>query len=186
MIRATVTICFLLIAAQSAFSQIDSTLFRSWSFAVAGNEYGYDTGLGVELSSPGLVNGRICLRLKASTVWMESYWALRDRWARFQLVEVMAVYQFAPVERARPYLEAGLIEVFPSRKFSDVTSRQGVAVRAGVELFVHTSRRMHMVYFFGGGINQVRAVAEKLDNAPTYANGFVFTTGLRFYVPVAR
>jgi hypothetical protein len=184
--RFILTIGIILIALQSVYGQVDSSLYRSWSVSAGGNEYGYDSGLGIELGTRGLVNGRLCFRVKANTVWMESYRAVNDQWARYQLVEVMAVYQFSPVERARPYVEFGLIEVFPSKKFSDVSSIQGVGIRTGVELFVFTSSDLHVACYFGGGINRINAIAEKMESAPDYANGFVFTTGLRFYLPARR
>ena len=183
---AVSTIVILFLSVNAVHAQYDSSLLRSWSVAVVANEYGYDSGLGLELGSPGFLNGRLSVRLKASTVWMESYRAIYDHWARFQLVEAMAIYQFNLIDRARPYIEVGLIEVFPSGKFSDITSVQGVGVRTGFELFVYTSRRLHVACYFGGGINQVNAVAEKLESHPVYADGFVFMTGLRFYVPDAR
>jgi hypothetical protein len=168
------------------FAQIDSSLFRSWSISVSANEYGFDTGLGVDLSSPAFLNGAFCFRLKASTVWMEAYTAVYDRHATYQLIEVMSVYQFSHVDRARAYLEAGIIEVFPSGKFSDVMSVQGFGARVGAELFAYSSRKLNVACFFGGGINRIKAVAEKIESRPSYADGFVFTTGLRFYVPGPR
>jgi hypothetical protein len=184
--RSSLTIGIILIALQSVFGQIDSSLYRSWSVSVGGNEYAYDSGLGIELGTRSLVNGRLCFRVKANTVWMESYRAVNDQWARYQLIEVMAVYQFSPVERARPYVEFGLIEILPSKKFSDVSSIQGVGIRTGVELFVFTSSDLHVACYFGGGLNHVHAVAEKMESTPDYADGFVFTTGLRFYLPTPR
>jgi hypothetical protein len=186
MIRFTLTIGTILIALQTMNAQIDSSLYRSWSVSVGGNEYDYDSGLGIEFGTRSLVDGRLCFRVKANTVWMESYFAVNDQWTRYQLIEVMAVYQFSPIERARPYVEFGLIEIFPSKKFSDVSSIQGVGIRTGVELFVFTSSHLHVACYFGGGINQIHAVAEKMERAPDYADGFVFTSGLRFYLPTPR
>lgn len=184
--RIILSTCIALLLPQTVCGQLDSSLFRSWEASFAANEYNYDSGLGLELASPGLLNSPVCFRLKASKVWMNEYRAATGEWANYYLVELMAVYQFPTVDRARPYIELGLIEVFPSRKFSDVTSIAGVGVRAGIELFVFRNDRLQVAYYFGGGLNRVRAIAEKIDSAPQYAQGFVFTTGLRFYLPYSR
>jgi hypothetical protein len=182
MMRLIVFVGALFLSVHTVSGQVDSVLARSWSFSLGANEYSYDTGLGGELASPSIMYGRLCFRIKASTVWMESFRAVNGCWARYGFVEAMAVYQFHAIERARPYIEAGVINVFPSGKFSDVASVQGVGFRTGVELFLFTSARIHVVYYFGGGINSVKAVAEKMEIAPSYADGFTFTTGLRFYI----
>lgn len=183
MMRLIVVIVMLFLSLHQVFGQVDSVLARSWSLSVGAHEYGYDTGLGGELGSPSIINGRVCLRLKASAVWSGSYWAVHDRWVRYGLVEVMAVYQFRAIQRAKPYIEAGLINVFPSQKFSDIVSIQGLGLRTGAELFVFMNDRLHVVYYFGGGLNSVNAIAEKMEAPSSYADGFTFTTGFRLYLP---
>jgi hypothetical protein len=171
---------------QATLAQVDTTLYRSWSVGVVAGEQGYDSNLGLEATTRGLFNGRICLRLRGNIVWMEAYKAFYDRWTTYHVMELSTVYQFPYIERVRPYMELGVIEVLPSETFSSLRRVDGLAFRAGIEMFVVTRPGFHVAYYFAGAVNRIEAYAEKMDNNPRYAEGIGFNMGFRFYVKGAR
>ena len=162
-----------------AFSQIDSSLFRSWSAGITLSEYGYDGGLGVEITSPGLLKGTLCLRSRSNAIWMEDYKITHDRWATYYLIELLGIYQFPFFENTRPYVEIGIIEIIPGGTAPGADETSGLTGRVGLEMFIISQRKLHIAYYINGGGNLLPATPER---ARRYADGFIFSSGLRFYV----
>lgn len=154
---------------------------KSFSVGITAGEYGYDSGIGVEISTPCIQNTSLCFRVKGLVSWLEQYKADYDKWARYKSLNVSTVYNIYVFERSRAYIELGTYFIFPDAEFSQRKSIQGFSGVTGVELFVITNPNFHMCYYFSGGIGYIRAYADKLENNPRYGNGFVFNNGFRFY-----
>lgn len=164
----------------TAYGQIEPS-HRSFSFGLSANEYGYDPGIGIEISTPGFFNSRLCVRLKGNITWLEEYKATYDHWAKYRSISAIIVYNFNSVEGMRVYSGMGPYAIFPGNKFSDSRMVEGVICETGVELSVVTTPAMRITYYFSGGLAYINAYAEKLENNPRYGNGFVFSNGFRFY-----
>jgi hypothetical protein len=154
---------------------------NTFSVGISAGEYGYDSGVGIEVGTPCFGNIPLCLRLRATVSWLEWYKATYDHWARYESINVSMVYHFFTEERSRAYLETGTYTIFPDEKFSQRRSIQGIASSIGIELFLITKPKLNMCYYFSGGYAHIRAYADKLENKPRFGNGFVFNNGFRFY-----
>jgi hypothetical protein len=154
---------------------------KTFSLGVTAGEYGYDAGVGVEISTPCIQNTSLCFRIKGMVTWLEQYKADYDTWARYESLNVATVYNVYTFERSRLYIELGTYFIFPDAKFSKQKSIQGISGSTGVELSVITSSNFLMCYYFSGGIGYIRAYADRLENKPRYGNGIVFSNGFRFY-----
>jgi hypothetical protein len=171
----------LALTTQDVFSQVQPALHKSFSLGILAGEYGYDMGVGVELGTPCLFKNRISFRIKANRNWLEPYNTIHGRWARYETISTSMVYNMPLTDRARLYFEVGTYYIFPDNKFSDRKIVPGITSSVGVELFVFTSSKLNICYYFSGGIGYVHAHAEKLENEPHYGNGFIFNNGFRFY-----
>jgi hypothetical protein len=166
---------------QHGYSQVYSSLHKSFSFGVLGGEYGYDMGIGLEVGTPSIFKNRILFRIKATRNWLELYQISHNRLARYETATVSMVYNTPLFEGTRGYLELGTYSVFPDRKYSDAKTYLGLSCSIGVEMIVVTTPNFNMSYYFSGGIGYAQAYADKLENKPRFADGFVFNNGLRFY-----
>jgi len=126
---AEILIALAMLPLQETIAQVDTTLYRSWSVGVVGGEQGYDPNLGLEATTRGLFNGRVCLRLRGNVIWMEAYKTYYGNWTAYHAMELLAVYQFPYIERVRPYVELGVIEVLPSETFSNLRRVDGLTGR---------------------------------------------------------
>lgn len=143
--------------------------------------FGDDDGLGVEFGTPSFFDKRLSLRFKANTVWLESYKAATDHSARYQSLSTSLVYNIAMIERKMFFAELGTQMIYPDARFSDANLVPGYYFLAGVDLFAKITSNVKFVYFFAGGAIFSEAHAERLEGSPHYANGLLFSNGLRFY-----
>lgn len=169
------------LAIPSASAQTHSNSYKSFSLGILGGEYGDDTGVGIEIGTPFLFNNRVSLRARANLNWLEAYKANFDKWVKYETLTTSLTYHALVVQRVRGYVEVGALFVFPDKSFSDKKARQGLTSSIGVELFVFTDPGLDVFYYFSGGYSLVKATAEKLEDRPHYASGFVFNNGFRFY-----
>ena len=154
---------------------------RQCSFAITASRFGNDDGLGVEFGTPSLFANRLSLRMKANTVWLGSYKAATNQWARYQSVGASLVYNVAMIERSMFYTELGTQVIFPDVKFSNESHVPAWYFLTGLDLFFKINSHVKFTYFFAGGVITSDAHAEKLEGNPHYANGFLFSNGLRVY-----
>lgn len=175
-----IVIAFLLLTS-AARAQTTSLPGNTFSIGITGGEYGYDSGLGLEVSTSTFRNTAVFLRVRGTVSWLELYKSTYDQWVRYETLNVSMVYNIFAFERSRGYVEMGTYMIFPNAKFSEHRSFQGLTSSMGVELFVITNPKFNMCYYFSSGFGYVRAYADKLENRPRYGNGFVFNNGLRFY-----
>ncbi len=174
---------FWLLPTQS-FSQIDSTLLQRLSgpgIGIFAGTLGVDAGVGLEVSSPSFLKKRFYLRVKGGINWSEWYKVQVDDNVTYPFLGASLVFNTRPMNRSRVFVEAGEFVSFPSDKFSEKKSVYGFSVSTGAELFLTHNPHLTFSYFFGGGLSFCYTTAEKLENKPSYGNGFVFNTGLRAY-----
>jgi hypothetical protein len=140
-----------------------------------------DPFVAIEASSPAFLGEHFRINAKASLAWLEEYKAKTDRWTTFHFYQAGLLYYTPMIDRARPYVEAGLLVLSPARCASEATLQKGFYSLLGVELFVENKERYNICYFFAGGYQHLNTRAEKIEAQPAYAKGFVFTNGLRIY-----
>jgi hypothetical protein len=168
----------------SCYSQIDTNSYSHtdhFSVGLIAGEYGNDSGIGIELSSPMISGGPFCVRSKGIVNLLEQYKAAKDHWAKYTSLGVFIVFNTKLIDRSRVYFEVGTFSVIAEKKFADKKYSQGYGGSVGVELFIVNNEKLNLCYYFSGGFNYLRAHAEKLENKPLYGNGFIFNNGLRFY-----
>jgi hypothetical protein len=171
---------------QQGYSQVHPGLHRCFSLGVSASESGYDTGIGAEVGTPSLFANRISFRAKVNHNWLEIYKATYNQWAKYETASVTMVYNTMFMGHGRASVDVGIYNVFPDNKFSSRKSIHGITSAIGAELFIHSRPNLNVCYYFSGGINYIRAYAERLENKPRYANGIAFSTGFRFYLPTAN
>jgi len=154
---------------------------KQCSFSIAASKFGNDDGLGVEFGTPSLFAKRLSVRMKANTVWLEAYKAATTQCARYQTVGASLVYNVATIERSTFYAELGSQVIFPNAKFSNESRVPAWYILTGIDLFFKLTSHVKFSYFFAGGIISSDAHAEKLEGNPHYADGFLFSNGLRVY-----
>jgi len=110
---------------------------------------------------------------------MEDYKKAHDRWANYYLIELLGIYQFPFFENTRPYIEIGMIEIIPNGTSRNANPAPGLTGKIGLEMFVVSHPGLHIAYYITAGGNLVHAAAERTLH---YADGFIFPTGLRFYI----
>lgn len=165
----------------TAHCQQTSPINRSFSIAALAGDYGYDTGIGLEVGTPTLMK-HWGFRLKGTKNWLEAYNAQFNTWAKYEILTVSMMYYPMMLQRARTYLESGPMIIFGDKKFTDQKLVYGFSSSLGVELFVFSDERTTICYYFSGGYAVVDAYAEKLETKPRYGQGFIFNNGFRLFL----
>ena len=151
------------------------------SFGVNAGELGYDPWLGVEVSSRAFWKDHFKLTARASLVWLEAHKIQTDHWITFKNYGLGMRYYTQLIERARFYSEAGIAGLHLNKDISSRKFSPGSYALLGVEIFVENTDDYNISYFFGGGYQQAKGVANKMEPNATYGKGFLFTNGFRFY-----
>ena len=147
------------------------------------SSFGQDFGWGLHLTSPYFAKERLAVRLSAqyqyyehvdtskNTVW-SPYWAFD-----LGLVSASAVL----LDFLRLYSHTGAIVALPNAQFSSKVVAFGAFSKLGIELMFSSNQKAWGSYFIEGGWVGIFSAADKLPNAPIYGNGFLASTGVRFY-----
>ena len=154
---------------------------KQCSFSITAGRFGSDDGLGVEFGTPSLFANRLSLRMKANTVWLESHKDATSQRARYQAVGASLVYNVAMVKRSMFYTELGSQVIFPNAEFSNESRVPAWYILTGLDVFFKLTSHVKFTYFFAGGVISSGAHAEKIEGSPHYADGFLFSNGLRVY-----
>jgi hypothetical protein len=166
------------------FSQVDSALWERVSRISIGASLGIqglNPEIGIDITSPAFLKKSLAVRIHASTNWLEWYKVQTDDWVTYPELAATLVYNTRPSQRTRLFVEAGPFFLFPSRNFSEKNFEPGFKALAGAEMFITYGPHLTVSYFFGAGLAICNADAERLDNRPTYGDGFIFKNGLRCY-----
>ena len=151
-----------------------------FSFAASAGMRAYDSEIGIEIGTPSFFKGSVCFRIKGNLAWLESYKAAYDQWAKYKSLTGVMVYNMNMLERSRVYVEFGTYFIFPDDTYSNSRYVQGITGSLGVELFF-SPKTKRASYFFSGGFAYIDAIADKMEDQPSYGSGFVFSNGFRFY-----
>jgi hypothetical protein len=184
------TICFLLAVAQvfyapSAYPQNANAQHAfpdRWSVGISAANYGYDPGLGLEITTPPIWSQKLSLRLRGNYAWVEAYKVSTGHWASYTSFAAGMVYHSQLYERARIQVEIGLFNIVPDHEISIDKNMQGIYELTGLEFFIVNKEEHHLAYHFGAGLSHAFAYAEKIEGRPRLGNGFVFINGFRFYL----
>lgn len=162
-------------------AQVYSLAGNAGSIAVSAGEYGYDTGIGIEVGTPRIRNTNVYFRAKGNLVWFERYKAQYDQWLNYKSLNISMGYNVFSEERIGVYVDLGTYIIFPNQKVTQQKLVQGITSTVGLEIFVMTSERFDLSYYFNAGIADARAYADQLENKPRYGHGFLFSNGFRLY-----
>ncbi|HEY0656271.1 MAG TPA: hypothetical protein VGD65_24220 [Chryseosolibacter sp.] len=150
------------------------------SIGISAGHYDYDPAIGLEVTSPGILNN-FRFRLKVNHNWSERYQAASGHWANFNSYWCAFIYNTDAVDRTRIFLESGAYLIQPNKVFSSAKMHTGCFAAIGVEFFVAPNTRERFSYFFSGGFAAINARADKLEGRPHYGHGFIFTNGFRYF-----
>lgn len=142
-------------------------------------EYQDDFGIGLNLSSPYFVHDRIGIRLKSNLMYHQAVIDGSTTWAPYGNVSLGFIGVGGNVsERIRLYGEGGFIAILPSNLISNADIETGGYGVFGFEFFFSHFGN----YFIELGGMGSGAVADRLDGAPIYSNGFTMSTGFRYFL----
>lgn len=144
------------------------------------NQFQKDFGIGLHLVSPFFFKKTIAIRLGGSLQWLQY---IDDKqtttWTAFPAFQ-LGIRGKHPIlnEQLQVYGEGGSMLLLPSSKFS---SNQFVI--GGYGLFGFEFRpKSKMAYFIELGGLGTGAIADKVNGKPIYSNGFMTSTGFRWYL----
>jgi hypothetical protein len=152
-----------------------------FSFGVTASDFSFDSGLGIEVTSPRVLRKAVCFRFKGSMNWMEQYKATYDHWAKYSTLAASVVVYSDFFERVRWYVDVGPFIIIPESRISDRKYIEGGSGIVGLEIFVINTPHTNICYYFGVGAAHCTAYADKLEARPRYGNGIIITNGFRFY-----
>ncbi len=150
------------------------------SFGITAGHYYFDPAIGLEITSPGILNN-FRFRVRANHNWSERYQAASGHWATFNSYWCALTYNTDPIDRTRIFLESGAYLIQPDKVFSSARIHTGCFAAVGVELFVAPNTTERLSYFFSGGFAAINARADKLEGRPRYGQGVIFTNGFRYF-----
>jgi hypothetical protein len=165
-------------SAQGAIST--GTLDRT-SIGISAGHYEGDGGLGIDISTPSFFRSHLKFRVRGNFVWLESYKFTTGKWATYQTLWAGVVYHKHILESTNFFCESGTFLISANREFSTQRTQFGYYAVAGLEIYLYETSGFGATYYFSPGLTSCNAHADKLENSPQYANGFVFNTGFRFY-----
>lgn len=151
----------------------------STGFGFQLNQYQNDFGFGISITSPLIIKNRAAVRLRGNLMYNEYIENESTHWEPYTNLSLGLLSLGGKVsERIRLYGEGGFIFIFPPDKISDDNLVFGGYGIFGFEFFMSHSGN----YFIELGGIGTGATAEKVENKPIYSNGFLISTGLRFYL----
>lgn len=148
------------------------------------SSFGKDFGWGLNFTSPYFAKKRIAVRLSAQyhyyehldSTFTETLWS---PYAAFKLGMVSTSNVL--LDFLRLYSHTGALIVVPNAIFSDVPVAFGAYSKLGIEIMFSSNQKAWGSYFVEGGWIGVFSKATKLPGQPIYGNGFLASTGVRFY-----
>ncbi len=141
-------------------------------------QYQNDFGIGLNLTSPYVLDKRVAIRLRGNLMWNEHLNGESEvTWSPYSNLSLGVVGVAGEIGSfARLYAEGGLIFLFPSDDFSSENSVSGGYGLFGFEFFMNK----HSNYFIEMGGIGTGAKADKVPTKPIYSNGLLLSTGFRF------
>lgn len=158
----------------SVFSQESSVSGFGLGFQL--NETGGDFGLGLNLHSPALIKESIQIRLRANAMYLEYANQEEITWEPYYTIMLgLSSVSTKISEAVALYGEGGVVLLLSSDTYSSSATEIGGYGIFGFEFYFADS----FTYFLEAGGVGIGAVADKVENKPIYANGFLMSVGWR-------
>lgn len=143
------------------------------------SQYQQDFGVGLNLTSPYLANGKFAIRLRGHLMYNEHVEDNETTWTPYANATLGLIGGSGPVGGfARLYGEGGLIGLFPSDDFSSEDFVFGGYGLFGFEFFMS---RANSFFLEVGGVG-TGATADQIPTRPIYSNGLTIGAGYRIYL----
>ena len=142
------------------------------------NQFQDDFGIGLNISTPYLLNESLAIRVRANLVWHQhTDQSNEGTWTPYSNISIGFIGVGGTIgDFMRLYGEGGLMYVLPSDTFSSESSEFGGYGLFGFEFFLH----QHGNYFIELGGIGIGANADKVPGSPIYSNGFLTSVGYRY------
>lgn len=141
-------------------------------------EYQNDFGLGLNLTSPLLLNDHLGFRLKGNMMFNQAVIDGKSDWVPYSNISLGMIGIGGLVsEQIRLYGEGGVIAIFPSGDISTADQEFGGYGLFGFEFFFYEGGN----YFIEIGGVGTGAQADRLETEPIYSNGLSLSAGFRFF-----
>ena len=151
------------------------------SAGISAGHYRYDPGIGVECTTPAILQNHLNLRIRASVQWLEAYQAVHYSWMSYQTFSTGLVYNSKLFERTRFYAEFGILGILPNSRFSDKPVAGGFYEFNGLEMILLPRKDYTLCLYLGAGPAFIKVFADKIEGNPRYGNGLHFINGFRVY-----
>ncbi len=161
----------------------DGAQLRRANFAVGYhlNNFRYDFGYGLNVTSPYFFNDRVAVRLSVNTMYFEGIPAGRTEmeWMPYTVYKLGLIGASTVVnDLFRLYSEGGFLYIVPNSRFSGKTSCGGYG-HFGFEFFM--DKNAPSCFFIELGSVGSGIKAEKIAGKPYYAAGFAVAAGFRYH-----
>ncbi len=182
--RVSLVLAILLILALPSVALAgDGAQLRRANFAVGYhlNNFRYDFGYGLNVTSPYFFNDRVAVRLSVNTMYFEGIPAGRTGmdWMPYTVYKLGLLGASTVVnDLFRLYGEGGFLYIVPNSRFSEKNSLGGYG-HFGFEFFM--DQNAPLCYFIELGSVGSGTRAEKIAGKPYYAAGFAAAVGLRYH-----
>lgn len=150
-----------------------------FSFGIHLNLLPRDLGVGINITSPYLVNSKIAARISTNYQWLQTTnISGSPKWALYNNIRAGLIGVTGFIGKSiRVYGEGGMVVLIPNPDASDKITSGGYG-QMGFEFFF--VQRTNSFFIEIGGIG-TGAMAEKLNGAPMYSNGLLTGIGFRLY-----
>lgn len=179
-----VSIAFALLFAAIATAQEPEDI-RANHFSVGFqlNEFQQDFGLGLQLTSPYFANGHLAFRLRGNWMYLQHLGTEGETtWTGYPnaLLGIVSNNLYAG-KQMRLYGEGGAGLLLPGGNFSGQEYELAGYGLFGFEFFFAPAGHAPGSYFIEAGGIGTGAVADEVAGKPIYSNGFMLSTGFRWY-----
>ena len=148
------------------------------------SSFGGDFGWGIHLTSPYFAKERLAVRVSAQYHYYEHIDTAtsNNTWSPYWVFDLGFVSASTTIKDfIRLYSHNGAVFALPNQNFSDKPIAFGAFSKLGIELMFNAEKKAWGSYYIEGGWIGIFSVADKLPTKPIYGNGFVVSTGVRWY-----
>lgn len=168
------TLTIILLTALPVYTSAQAENNEKFRIGFQLNEVHNDFGLGVNLSSPAILNKSFELHLRTNLMFYEYVKETKMVWeSYFNILLGISSVPYKISESVSLYGEGGGIVVIPSYKFSKQTTEIGGYGLFGFEFYFSDN----YCFFLEAGAVGTNAVADKVVSKPIYSNGFLTSVG---------
>lgn len=154
----------------------DAPLNQKFGLGFHLTQHQKDFGLGIDVTSPYFVHGKMAVRMRGNLVFNEHVQGSTTTWSPYSNLSLGLIGVGGEVNGfLRLYGEGGFILLFPSDEFSSANTELGGYGLFGFEF--HMSP--HKNYYIEIGGVGTGASADKVENSPIYSNGLLINVGFR-------